>query len=204
MKKVTLAVYILVCIIVLGSIIFFFKGEFTGNAVRENASQIINNSIEITKDITVSNSLISNLIIVKSLRQRGRVLNISYEFNNTDFIGNDMSVDIWILNENKTEIRRIQDAFSINKEGFVWRDVSIDLYGEPAGVYNIYFALSKDLENSINQAFFLDESLETGNPVLNNPKTRMIGYLIFVAIILIGLFFIISGRIKKGKKEKEA
>ncbi len=171
-----------------------FTGKFIGGAVEDSF-------INLTKEIELNSGFEEGLEAIKidSIVQEGDRLNISYEFDNSKFIGGDAAVEIWILNENGSEVRRVQDVFDINKEEAIKRVMLVDLSGIPAGRYEINLALSSELENSIKQDFVFSKSLITGNTILEQPKYKMIGYVVFIIIILAGIFFIM----RKGSTASE-
>ena len=64
-------------------------------------------------------------------------------------------------------------------------------------------ALSSDLNNSIKQTVVLGKTKSiAGLAILDTPKARIIGYIIFTLIIILGIIFIIKGYGKKDKKIK--
>ncbi len=147
-----------------------------------------------------------DLIKILDIKYEDSVLNISYDFDNSNVIGEDVSVEIWVVDDNGDEIKRIQDVFSINKDGMIKRNVVMELDKKMVGIYYVYFALSSDLENVAKQSIVLGKSGTTGFAILDTFRGKVIGYIAFLVIIGVALFFIIRRHRKPvasiHKKEK--
>ncbi len=209
--KIKIIDYALIVVIALLLVAVFviFNGKLTGKVVSDGSYS--NLSVE----FQMNNSANSDFLAFKNIEPRDNYIVVNYTFNNSDFIGNGVSVDVWIMNEMGDEIKRVQDVFSIKKNGLIERQVLFDLGSENPGVYSIYIALSEDtgqkssdfspvssspeqkseglddLNNPVKQSVIIGKTSLTGNAVLDQPKNKMIGYVIFILIILIGIFFII-------------
>ena len=188
--------YLIIAFILIGltGVIFFYRTGLTGNAINEINSTFIN----LTKEIKVSEDLNKGFdgISVKSMKQQGDAMNISYVFDNSNFIGNEVDVNIWIENSSQIEIKRVNDYFSINQEGLIERDVQIDLACLPQDNYSVYFSLGSN--KPVKESVILGSSI-TGNTILDQPKNKWIGYVVFIFVILAGIFFIIRNH---GVEEK--
>ncbi|VVB78210.1 Uncharacterised protein [uncultured archaeon] len=142
-------------------------------------------------------------IKVSEVSQEKFGLNISYSFDNTDFIGEYAEVKIWISDSNGNEIKNKSDVFLINKNGLINRNVLVSLPENLEGMYYIYLAISPDFDNYSKQSIILKSAPITGNAVFDQPGNKLIGYAIFLLIILIGIFFIIKGYGARDKKKSE-
>ena len=137
---------------------------------------------------------------IEEIKQENKDLRISYSYNGT--IGENVMIEIWIENDEGLEIKRITDSFLIENE-LTKRNVLMELPDNLIGIYYIHFALSTDLENFIRQSIVLGKSVTTGFGVFNELNKKIVGYIIFVVIILIGIFFIIRKYIF-GKEESQS
>jgi len=142
------------------------------------------------------------LIEIKEIKHEEQGLNISYIFDNSNIIGEDVSVEIWIVDDVEDEIKRYVDSFSINKEGVIERNVLIELPEDLVGIYSVYFAMSSDLDNFVKQNVVLGKSVSTGFAVFDTTGGKMIGYVVFIIIVGVGVFFAIRGHDKKVHKSK--
>lgn len=203
MERKKLVNYFLYFVIIasLAGIFILYRGGFTGDVIQ---GEINGSFINLTKEIQLSEDLRkgSNMIPVKQINQEEGILNISYGFDNSGFVGDEVIVDIWLLDKNKTEVKKIQDYFAINRDGLIERSVAMDISDLEQGNYEIYFALDSDLNNPVSQEIFIENPSITGSAILNQPKGKMIGYVIFVLIIFIGIFFIIRNHRKEDFKEE--
>ena len=88
------------------------------------------------------------------------------------------------FDENGDEIKRYMDNFPINKDGLIEREILIEVPGDLIGIYNVYFALSSDLENSVMQSVVLGRTSTTGFSIFDiNAQGRIIGYFVFAFIV---------------------
>jgi len=142
------------------------------------------------------------LIEIKEIKYEERGLNISYGFDNSNIIGEEVSVEIWVVDDVGGEIKRYVDSFSINREGVIERNVIIELPDDFVGIYSVYFSLSSDLNNFVKQNVVLGKSLSTGFAVFDTTRGKMIGYVVFIIIVCIGVFFAIRGHGKKIHRSK--
>ena len=139
-------------------------------------------------------------IIIDEIKQENKDLNISYFYNGT--VGENVAIEIWIENDEGLEIKRITDSFIIENE-LTKRNILMELPDNLIGIYYIHFALSTDLDNFIRQSIVLGKPVTTGFGVFNEFNRKIVGYLTFVIIILIGIFFIIKKYIF-GKEENQS
>lgn len=128
-------------------------------------------------------------ITIKNISQEKDILRINYDFDSSNFIGEETSVDIWIVNNDGIEVKRVQDSFPVNKDGATHRILEIDA-SDLSGIYDIYFALSDNLNNFIRQSVVLGKSGVTGFVVFDTDRGKLTIYIIFLAIIAIAIFFI--------------
>ncbi len=181
--------YILIFIIILSltGIVALYRTGMTGNVVKEINGSFIN----LTKEIKISDNLTKEFdgIAVKSIEQQGDVLNITYVFDNSYFIGNEADIEIWIENQSQAEVKRNSDYFSIDREGLIERNVLINFGGLPNGSYNIYFSFG-DGNKAAKESIILESSI-TGKTILDEPRNKWAGYIIFILVIIAGVFFII-------------
>jgi hypothetical protein len=200
----------ILCLIIIFSIIgiiFIYGNGFeklTGNVIKGEINDS-NSFINLTKEIQLNNDLKKGLgfISVKKIDQDENILNITYNFDNSGFIGEEIVVDIWLLDENKTEVKKVQDFFPINTENIIERNIAIDIGDLKQGVYEIYFALDSESNNKVKQSIFVEKrSFITGNSILDQSGNKMIGYVVFILIIIIGIFFILRGHSKEDFEEK--
>ncbi|MFA5856908.1 MAG: hypothetical protein WC867_06105 [Candidatus Pacearchaeota archaeon] len=165
----------------------------TGSSSYEPNKSLSSNNILLTNEF--SNGL--NNLQVKSIKESSRLLTINYIFDSSDYFGSSTSVEFWITDPNKVEIRRIVDTFPINKEKKEnLRSINLNLKGRPAGVYKLNMAMSADTKKMVSQSIVLGESFATGNTILENPRNKIIGYVIFLIFIAIGIFFIFRNKDK--------
>lgn len=152
--------------------------------------------IEIICDNSISESKKFNIKILEKpleiidITQKNRKINVSYVFNNENFFGDSVFVEIWAVDSNGFEIKRVVDSFIIRKEGLIERSILLEL--EP-GIYDIYFALSSDIDNYLKESFIVGESFISGKAILKIAKGKGIPYLIFLLIIGLGFFLIFKG-----------
>ncbi len=207
-------------ILFLGLVGFFIlvRGEITGFSIfknLENKAVIFHNitdseytliqkeNLEYTSNNSVFNEYDENKELeFLSVKEENHVLNISYIFDNSNFIGSDIVVKIWVENSEGIEIEKIHDVFPINKDGLIERNVLIDVSEQKNGVYNIYLALSSDLENSVKQSVVLGKSVSTGMAVFTD-KSKRLSYIVFLLMIGIGVFFIVKSHRKSVQEMHE-
>ncbi len=206
-KNINLALYLIIVFSLIGIIFIYGNGfeKFTGNVIKGEINDS-NSFINLTKEIQLNDDLKKGLgfISVKKIDQEEDVLNITYNFDNSGFIGDEIIIDIWLLDENKTEVKKVQDFFPINTENAIERNIAIDIGDLKQGVYEIYFALDSELNNKVKQSIFIEKrSLITGNTILDQSKNKMIGYVVFILIIIIGIFFILKGNKKEDFEEEK-
>lgn len=130
------------------------------------------------------------IIDIKEIIEKNKILNISYTFYNKDFIGESASVEVWIENSDNVELKRIVDVFPINEDKLIERNILINLKEQPAGIYIIYFALSSDLNDFLKESFVIGKSLTTGDIIFKVAKGKGVPYIIFLIIIGLGVFFV--------------
>lgn len=176
------------------------KGEIVDFVFDLNVPQEINSGyyigeIEISCDEAKDTQKISvnipglNFIEVGELVYENNKLNVNYHFDSSKVVGEGASVDIWVTDENGNELNRVQDLFAIDGS-IINRNVVIDLDRNLAGIYYVYFALSDDADNFIKQSVVLGEGRTTGFFIWGATNGKMIGYIIFLIIILVGVFLI--------------
>ena len=197
-KKIKMIDYaiIVVVILLLIAVFIMYKGKLTGNVIGDGSYS--NLSVE----FQMNNSANSGFLAFKNIEPRANYVILNYTFDNSNFIGNGVSIDAWINSENGSEIKRVKDIFSIKKNGLIEREILFDLGNENPGVYSVYIALSEDLNNPLKQSIIIGKTSVTGNVVLDQPGNKMIGYVVFILIILVGVFFIIKGYGGEDKKQK--
>lgn len=141
-------------------------------------------------DINVLKGLDSVKIL--DVKNVNNYLNVSYSFDSRDYIGDGVSMDVWMVDANGVEIVRARDAFPLNKDR-IERSVLLKVPDSAVGIYNINLAFSSDPGNYIQQSVVIGKHAEvSGFAVLDEPGNKLIGYGIFLLIILAGLFFIIK------------
>lgn len=118
-------------------------------------------------------------------------VNLSYSFDSELFIGDGVSVEIWIVDSDGNEIKRTSDIFKLNKP-VISRNVLIKLDDKKTGIFQLYLALSDDLNHFVKQSFVIGDSPVTGFAVLDEPRNKAIGYGIFILVTLGGIFFIVK------------
>ena len=164
-------------------------GTYKGNLEIKCLEKNFNNSITLT---------IPGLDYIRlgEINYEKGILNINYSLDNSRLIGESVVLDIWVTDENENEIKSIQKEIDLNKE-IVSDSLSIDL-GDLSGVYYLYMAISSNHENFIRKQMVLGNSGTTGFAILNNFRGKFIGYVIFIIVIGIAVFFIVK---RHGKKE---
>jgi len=140
------------------------------------------------------------LVKVGEIIHEKDILNVSYTFDRGNLIGEEASVEIWIVNEDGVEVRRFIDSFGINRDGVIERNVLIELPEDLAGIYSVYFALSSDLDNYARKAVVLGKSRGTGFAIFDSSGGKMAGYVVFLLIVGVGIFFILKGHREKTHK----
>jgi len=131
------------------------------------------------------------LIKVKQINYDKRKLDIEYIFDNSRLIGDKTSVDIIIFDKNNMEIYRHKDAFSINTKKVIDRKISLNASHDLFGVYYIHFSPALEPDSYVRESIIIGENSATGFVTLNTGGQRKIGYGVFVAILLLGVLFIV-------------
>jgi hypothetical protein len=170
----------LIAISIIG-IFMSYTLNITGNAVQEIKISTFNSSYD-------SDNI--DFISFEKIERQENSLNVEYNFNTEKFIGDGTAVDIWISDSEGNEIRRFQDGFLFDKQGIIKRKAVLQLPENIIGAYYVYAALSSDLSNYARQTVIIGKSLSTGHTILDEPKNKMIGYGVFIIIIIIGIYFI--------------
>lgn len=129
-------------------------------------------------------------ITVKNIETKRNVLNIDYVFDNTNFIGYRVDIEIWVTNEENLELNRITDNFPINKDDLIERNIILTIPKGSIGFYNVFFALSSDLENYLEESILIGESSSTGNAIFNLGEGKVVPFFLFILVIAIGVFLI--------------
>jgi hypothetical protein len=146
------------------------------------------------------------MIEIKDVVQEKNLLRVNYDFDGAYVIGDEVLLDMWVVDDANVEINRVQDMFNVRGEGIIEREIVIDI-GKSVGVYYVYFALNSDLDNFVKQSVILGNSRTIGQVVLDTFKGKMIGYVAFLVMIAIALFFIIrrhGSPVAKGRKGEKA
>ena len=167
-----------------------YQGNLEVYCSEENLSQDFN--------ISVIKSLDS--IRIKDIQRVDNGLNLSYSFDPSDYIGESISVDIWLVDGNNqtNEIRRIRDNFPISDNRIVERNVFMNVSKNVLGSYDVYFALTSDLNEFAKKSIVLSNNISrggsfgTGMVILDDSGSKNIGYAIFVLVVLVGVFFIVK------------
>lgn len=146
--------------------------------------------ISFLKGFTISIIKGFEVIEIKEIKEKNKILNVSYTFDNREFIGESVLVEIWIENSDNIEVKRMVDVFPINEDKLIERNVLISLKEQSAGIYVIYFALSSDLNDHLKKSFVIGNSLTTGDVIFKVAEGKGIPYLIFLIIIGLGVFFV--------------
>ncbi|MEM0465477.1 MAG: DNRLRE domain-containing protein [Candidatus Pacearchaeota archaeon] len=169
-------------------------GDYSGEL--EIICDEINKSQEIK--VTIPKKLYS--INIKEIKYEKKGLNISYILDTTDFYRDKLEVDIWLVDSDGNEINRIKDNFDVkssSENSIIDRNIFMELPKGMSGVYTIYFAYSDDLKNYVKQPIVLGKSSTTGFSILNQPRNKMIIYLIFVFVLFVIIFIIMWGNKNK-------
>ena len=130
-----------------------------------------------------------DIIEVKELVIEGSELNIKYIFDNSKFIGDNVEIQIWIADEGNTIISYL-DSFPINFDESIERNVSITLLKSMEGSYDIFFALSSDLDDYLDGSFSINKSGITGMAVFSIVEGKAFPYFAFLFVIFVVIFFI--------------
>ena len=134
-------------------------------------------------------------IKILEIKQDKTNLNVTYTYEGN--LGK-VDVEIWMLNNDNVEYKRIKDSFTA-ENNVVERSVIIDIPGDLTGIYSVNLALSFDLNNPVKQSVVLGKSSTTFFAILDEPGNKLIAYVVFVLIILVGIFFIVFGWNRKSK-----
>jgi hypothetical protein len=142
-------------------------------------------------------------ILVNEIDRNKDGLNISYSFDNSKYVGDAITIDLWIMSVNGSEIKRASDNFPINKAGSIKRDFFIEFSKDLTGVYSVYIQVNSEPASLVKEVVELEKFVEsknkksvTGKAILDQNPGRMIGYGIFVLIIVVVIFFIIKNHDK--------
>jgi hypothetical protein len=135
--------------------------------------------------------------IIKASQEKNS-LNVEYSIEGNLFEEEKLVVDLWIIDANGSEISRIKDSFNLKKET-IKRTVSLQLPQEISdGVYSLYFAASSNPEETFKKNIALRSSI-TGKAVYDENPGKFGIYIIFLLIIVAGIFF----AIRKNKKNQD-
>lgn len=141
-----------------------------------------------------------DLIQIKEVNYDKGKLVVNYSFDHSKIIGEGVVIDIWVVDENGFEVKRVQEQFLISPDGILDRSVMINLDKNLVGIYYLYFALSSDLDNFVRQSVVLGDSRTTGRFIWGATNGKMIGYLAFLLVTVIAIFFIVKRHGKKNPK----
>ncbi len=141
-----------------------------------------------SQGITVTIPKAPESIIINDITYKNSQLNIKYNFDSLNSSTKEVEVEIWLVDEDGNEIKRMKDNFNVDKP-IVERNILMEVPDDLAGVYSIYFALSSNLDNFVKQSVVLGKSSATGLTILDKPRNKMIAYIIFILIVVIGVFF---------------
>jgi len=171
-------------------------GDYSGNL------EINCDEASDSQGIIVSIPVGLQLIEIKEVKNEPEGLNIYYTLDSDQIVGASVSVEVWIVNEDGQEVKRVVDSFSV-QEGLIERSIVVELPEDLVGIYSVYFALSSDLESFVKQSVVLGKSSTTGFAVLGGTRGKIIGYVIFIGVIVAGIFFILRkhGKNVKGHKK---
>ncbi len=139
---------------------------------------------------------------IVEISEKNKKINVSYVFNNENFFGDTVFVEIWVENSDGFEIKRVIDSFPIRKDSLIERSELIDL-DEVTGIYDVYIALSSDLDNYLKESIIVGESFISGRGIIKVAKGKGFPYLIFLLIIGIGVFFIFKSHRENIQKTNE-
>lgn len=185
------------------SVSFVFDINIPENVFGEHLGELNVNCDEIKKSQNIKVIVPRGLstIIIKELKYQKKGLDISYSLDTTNFYDDSAEIEIWLIDGDGIEEKRIKDSFNVNKGGISERNILMELPEGLTGIYTIYFAYSNDLENYVKQSVVLGKSSATGLAILDEPRNKMIIYVIFVFALFIIVFFIMWGKSKnKGIK----
>lgn len=166
----------------LGGFLIFSNGGTTSYAVGDVLNQ------EVIEEFDDLGNLEGFQIV--DLVHKGKGLDMNYTFDDSSYVGEEIYLEIWIVNPEGVEVKRDVDIFSIKREGLVERSLLIKFQDNLVGKYEVYFALSSDLDNYLKKSFFVGNSLTTGNAVFNAVKGNVTGFVIFIIVIFVGVFLI--------------
>jgi hypothetical protein len=137
-----------------------------------------------------------------TLEQRNSTLFVNYSYNNSDLIGLETEVIIRLLNDSGIEIDSYKDRFFINKDGLIYRGMNFNLseiYSQNLLVNLVQFDSSAVTKNFSYLSLPRTSSL-TGFTILNDFKTKVIGYIAFSLVVMIILIFILIKNFKEKQK----
>jgi len=144
----------------------------------------------------------SPIQIIETVRSK-RGLNISYSFDNSKYVGEIITIDLWVMSVNGSEVKRASDNFYINRAGPIKREIFIEFPQNFAGIYSIYLQVNSEPMSLIKEIVELEKFVEgknkksvTGKAILDEKPGRIIGYGIFVLIVIAVIFFIIMNHDK--------
>ncbi len=197
---------------------WIYSSKIQGIAPGENANFVFNINIPeeidsgdyngvieiICDEASSSSSIIISIpktlssLKIKEIKQDKNKLNINYQLESKDI--KDTNIEIWMVDKDKNEIGRVKDSFKTQK-GINERKIVMNLPEDAIGIYSIYFAISPDLEKFIKQSIVIGKTSTTGLSVLDTTRGKVVAFIIFILMLLAGLFLIIRENMKP-KKEK--
>lgn len=135
----------------------------------------------------------SNLLEINDIAVTKEGLNISYALDKSNFIGDYVTVELWVVNESGSEIKRAYDNAPINTDLLIERNVFIEIPEDSRGVFYVFAALSDNINDYVRESVLITGNLQTtsGMAILGETKGKMVGYGIFLLIIIVGVFFIV-------------
>jgi len=170
------------------------EGVLAGNYL--GVLQLSCDELNESQDVVVSVIAGLNLIYIDEITYEKNKLKLNYVFNTSRILGDYAEIEIWIVDEEGNEIERIKDSFLIEDKNLIYRSILIETSGDLIGIYQVYLALSSDLNNFIEQSIVLGKSTTTGNAIFNTFRGNVLGYIVFIFIIAITIFFYIWKRHK--------
>ncbi|MFA5856909.1 MAG: hypothetical protein WC867_06110 [Candidatus Pacearchaeota archaeon] len=171
------------------------SGEYKGSI------EIVCNEVRSGQNLTVSIPKGLESIKIKEVEHQKGNLAISYTLNSSD-ISKDISVNIWLIDKDKIEIKRIEDKFKIESIGENERIINMEIPENIIGVYYLYFALSSNKEDYVRQSVVLGKPTTTGMAVFENPENKKFIYIVFIVIVLSGIFFVFLSN-RKSKPDED-
>jgi hypothetical protein len=164
-----------------------YNGVLNLRCDEAESSQEISISIPSLKELTLG-----------EIRQDGKNLIVNYVFDSSEFDEEEAILEIWISNEAGDKLKKIQDKIELNGDNLINREVIFDV-SDLSGVYYINCAFSSNLKEFIRSSIIIGKSSSTGFAILDQTLNKNIVYVIFILIIVVGVFLIWK---KSDKKEK--